>query len=83
MIVNENLQFVVIGKFSYRWHDIQERRQIIPKQCDLKGECNIGVLNNRHILIRASNMEDCANLLLKPAFYISHKSWTYTMRTFK
>lgn len=83
MIVNENLQYAVIGKFSYGRHDIQELRQLIPKQCELKGECNIGVLNNRHILIRATNMEDYVNLLSKLAYYIAHRNWTYTICTFK
>lgn len=46
MIVNENLQYVVIGKFSYGWRDIQELRRIIPKQCEMKGESNIGALSN-------------------------------------
>lgn len=36
-----------------------------------------------HILIRASLLEDYMNLLSEPAFYITHKKWTYLMRTFK
>ncbi|KAH0639783.1 hypothetical protein KY285_036369 [Solanum tuberosum] len=48
-----------IGKFSYGWPDIQELRRIIPKQCELKGECNNGLLSARHVLIRASCLEDC------------------------
>lgn len=83
MIVNENLQYAVIRKFLYGWHDIQDLRKLIPKQCDLKGECNIGMLSSRHILIRASNMEDYVNLLSKPAFYITRKNWTSPMRTLK
>lgn len=83
MIINENLQFAVIGKFFYGWNDIHDLRKTIPNQCALKGECNIGVLSNRHILIRASNMEDYVNLLPKLAFYITHQNWTYTMRTLK
>lgn len=83
MIVKENLQFAIIVKFSYGWHDNQDLRRIIPKQCDLKGDCNIWVLRSRHILSMTSNMDDYINLLSKPAFYISHKNWTYIMRTFK
>ncbi|KAH0743368.1 hypothetical protein KY290_031361 [Solanum tuberosum] len=83
MIVKENLEYAVIGKFSYGWPEIQELRKLIPKQCDLKGECNIGLLSNRHILIRASYLEDYVNLLSKPAFYILHHGWTYPMRTLK
>lgn len=74
MIINENLSFAIIGKFSYIWHGIQDLKKISSKQCALKGECNIGVLSNRHILIRASNLEDYVNLLSEPAFYITHKN---------
>lgn len=38
MIINENLEYAVIGKFSYRWPEIQELRRLIPKQCALKGD---------------------------------------------
>uniref|UniRef100_A0A0V0I2G2 Putative ovule protein n=1 Tax=Solanum chacoense TaxID=4108 RepID=A0A0V0I2G2_SOLCH len=83
MIVNDELEFTVVGKFSYRWPDIQDLRRLIPKQCDLKGEVNIGLLSNRYVLIKASRMEDYVNLLSKPIFYIAHKNWNYPMRTLK
>ncbi|KAG5611101.1 hypothetical protein H5410_022382 [Solanum commersonii] len=83
MIVNENLQYAVVGKFSYGWPDIQELRKIIPKQCGLKGECNIGLLTNIYVLIRATLLEDYVNLLSKPVFYLTHQNWSYTMRTLK
>lgn len=83
MIVREKLQYAVIGKFSYEWPEIEDLRRIIPKQCELKGEYNIGLLSNKHVLIRASLLEDYVHLLSKPAFYISHLNWTYLMRTFK
>lgn len=31
IIINEHLQYAVIGKFSYGWLDIQELRRLIPK----------------------------------------------------
>lgn len=71
MIVNENLQYAVIEKFSYEWPEIQKLRKLITKQCELKRECKIGLLCNRHILIRTSLMENYVNLLLKSTFYIS------------
>ncbi|KAK4737129.1 hypothetical protein R3W88_000826 [Solanum pinnatisectum] len=40
MIINEKLQYVVVGKFSYGWPDILYLRRLIPKQCELKGEFN-------------------------------------------
>ncbi|WMV51940.1 hypothetical protein MTR67_045325 [Solanum verrucosum] len=83
MIVRENLQFDIVGKFSYGYPDIRELRRLIPKQCELKRECIIGLLSNRHILIRASLLEDYVHLLSKSAFYITHQQWSYPMRTFK
>ncbi|KAG5597386.1 hypothetical protein H5410_038618 [Solanum commersonii] len=72
MIINEDLQYAVIGKFSYGWPDILDLRKLIPKQCELKGEVNIGLLCNRYVLIRASLLEDYVKLLSKPQFYITH-----------
>ncbi|KAH0743284.1 hypothetical protein KY290_031277 [Solanum tuberosum] len=83
MIINVKLQYAVMGKFSYGWPDIQELRRLIPKQCNLKGEVNIGLLSNRYVLIRASLLEDYVNLLSKPQFYITHNYRSYPMRTLK
>lgn len=58
-------------------------RRLIPKQCELKNECNIALLSNKHVLIRASTIEDYVNLLSKPVFYIIHRGWTYPIRTLK
>ncbi|KAK4732458.1 hypothetical protein R3W88_025446 [Solanum pinnatisectum] len=83
MNVKENLQYAVVGKFSYGWPDIQDLRNLIPKQCELKGELNIGLLSNRYILIRGSKLEDYVRVLSKPQFYITHNHYSYTMRTLK
>ncbi|KAG5609471.1 hypothetical protein H5410_020752 [Solanum commersonii] len=37
MIVKKNLQYDVVGKFSYGWPDIQDLRNLIPKQYELTG----------------------------------------------
>lgn len=72
MIINEDLEYAMIGKFSYGWPDIHELRKLIPNQCALKWECKIELLCNRHILIRESLMEGYVHLLLsKSAFYIT------------
>ncbi|KAG5585127.1 hypothetical protein H5410_045561 [Solanum commersonii] len=83
MIINEDLQFAVIGKFSYGWPEIQELRRLIPKQCELKGDVNIGLISNRYVLIRTTLLEDYVTLLSKPQFYITQNYWSYPMRTFK
>lgn len=44
MIINENLEYAMIGKFSYGWSNIHELRKSIPKQCELKGECKISYM---------------------------------------
>ncbi|WMV09222.1 hypothetical protein MTR67_002607, partial [Solanum verrucosum] len=82
-ISNENLQYAVIGKFSYGWSDIQELRKLVTKQCELEGEVNIGLLSNRYILIRATLLEDYISLISKPQLSITHKYWSYPMRTLK
>ncbi|KAG5581128.1 hypothetical protein H5410_051755 [Solanum commersonii] len=83
MIINEDLQCTVIEKFSYGWREIQELRRMILKQCELKEEVNIGLLRNRYILIRDTLLEDYVSSLSKPQFYITHKHWSYPMRTLK
>ncbi|KAG5630892.1 hypothetical protein H5410_002609 [Solanum commersonii] len=83
MIVNEDLEYAIVGKFSYGWLDIQELRKIIPKQCELKEDVNICLLCNRYVIILTSSMEDYINLLPKTIFYIAHRNWYYPMRTFK
>lgn len=66
----QNLQYAIIGKFYYGKLDIMELRKSIPNQCGIKGECNIGVLDSRHILIRLEVLEDYVNLLSTATYYI-------------
>ncbi|KAG5595377.1 hypothetical protein H5410_036609 [Solanum commersonii] len=68
----EKLKFSIIGKFSYEWTDLDELRRIIPQQCELKGECVIGLLRSKHILsIRLTKQEDYVSMILKGVFYIN------------
>ncbi|KAH0665012.1 hypothetical protein KY285_026218 [Solanum tuberosum] len=81
MNVTENLQFAVIGKFSYGWPELDDLRVQIPKQLHIKGECNIGFLRNRHILIRLNRMDDFVNIMSKNAYYIIDKDeYAFQMR---
>ncbi|KAM3283710.1 hypothetical protein P3S67_022508 [Capsicum chacoense] len=78
----ENLQYAVIGKFMYEWSDLEELRLIIPLQCDIKGDCQIGLFRSKHILIRVTQHADFINLISKGAFYIKCKDgYSYLMRT--
>jgi len=77
----ENLQYAVIGKFSYAWPEIDDLRIQIPKQCNVKGGCKIGLLRNRHILMRFELFEDFVNMMSKNSYYITGKDGTaYQMR---
>lgn len=49
-IVKENLQYAIIGKFSYGNPDMQELRKSIQGQPGIKSECSIGFFDLRHIL---------------------------------
>lgn len=49
MNVIENLQYAIIGKFSYGWPDLDDLRMQIPEQLKIIGDCSIGLLRNRHI----------------------------------
>lgn len=83
MIIIENLQYAIIEKFSYGWPEINELRKLSPKQCELKDDYKIGLLSNKHILIRATLLEDYVHLLLKHVFYITQRRKSYPMRTLK
>ncbi|WMV42617.1 hypothetical protein MTR67_036002 [Solanum verrucosum] len=83
MNILENLQYAVVGKFSYGAPDINEIRDLIPKQCGLLGSCQIGLLRNRHVLIRCDLMEDYIKILSKNSYYIIAKDgYAYQMRPF-
>ncbi|KAK6803409.1 hypothetical protein RDI58_001193 [Solanum bulbocastanum] len=73
----------VVDKFSYGAPDINEIRDLIPKQCGLSGSCQIGLLRNRHVLIRCDRMEDYIKILSKNSYYIIAKDgYVYQMRPF-
>ncbi|KAF3670134.1 Photosystem II CP43 reaction center protein [Capsicum annuum] len=80
MIIHENLQYAIVGKFSYSWPEIHDLWKLIPSQCEIKGDCNIGFLCNRHVLIRCTQLEDYIQLLSKPAYYIKDKHMYHQMR---
>ncbi|KAG5586896.1 hypothetical protein H5410_047330 [Solanum commersonii] len=37
-------EYAVIGKFTYDETNLEELRLIIPKQCNIKGDCQIGLI---------------------------------------
>ncbi|KAG5631197.1 hypothetical protein H5410_002914 [Solanum commersonii] len=81
MNILENLQYAIVGKFSYGWPELEELRMLIPKQCNIKGECKIGLLRNRHVLIRLGQQEDFISVMSKNIHYILAKDgYSYSMR---
>lgn len=59
---------------------MEELRLVIPQQCDIKGDCEIGILRSKHIFIRLSQHEDFINTISKGAFYINCKNgYSYYM----
>uniref|UniRef100_M1B2P1 DUF4283 domain-containing protein n=1 Tax=Solanum tuberosum TaxID=4113 RepID=M1B2P1_SOLTU len=82
MNIIENLQYAVVGKFSYEWPALEELRTLIPKQCGTKGDCQVGYLRNRHILIRFNLLEDFVNIMSKGVYYFNDKEgYNYQMRS--
>lgn len=73
MNIIENLQYAIVGKFSYGWSELSELRDFIPKQCGISGACKIGFLRNRHILMRFDLNEDFIDIMSKSAYYITAK----------
>ncbi|OIT05238.1 hypothetical protein A4A49_65316 [Nicotiana attenuata] len=67
-IMQQGLHLEGLGKFSYGKPAIQELRKAIPIQCELKGSCSVGLIEDSHVLIKLSLMEDYIHLLSKPAF---------------
>ncbi|KAK4358427.1 hypothetical protein RND71_020656 [Anisodus tanguticus] len=83
MIHHQELTLAIVGKFSHGWPDIAFLRNAIPKQCGLKAEVRIGLLCDRHVLIRCSIVEDFDTLMSRQTFEIKEKNKPYLMRTFK
>ncbi|KAK4337530.1 hypothetical protein RND71_042017 [Anisodus tanguticus] len=83
MIHQQDLKLAVVGKFSHGWPEIGLLRTAIPKQCGLKAEVNIGLLCDRHVLIRCTIAEDYDTLMSRQTFEIKEKNKPYLMRTFK
>ncbi|KAK6789253.1 hypothetical protein RDI58_013052 [Solanum bulbocastanum] len=54
LCIKQNIQYAVVAKFSYGRPDFQLLRKNMPTQLEIKGACNIGYLEDRHVLIRLS-----------------------------
>lgn len=73
MYIIEEFQYAVICMFSYGWLELHEIHRMFPSQCGIKGECNVGFLRYRLVLIRLTLFEDFVNLTFKSAYYLMAK----------
>ncbi|XP_070005229.1 uncharacterized protein [Nicotiana sylvestris] len=80
--IEEGLHQAVILKFSYGKPDIQELRQLIPKQFDVKGYCNVRQLEYRHIFVRFDLFDDFVQVLSKTTGYVKAKGDEFFFRSF-
>ncbi|KAH0767968.1 hypothetical protein KY285_003839 [Solanum tuberosum] len=57
-ITEENLKYALIANFSHGRPELPDLQKILPQQLRFKGECNIGLLESRHVLLRFTLKED-------------------------
>ncbi|WMV24571.1 hypothetical protein MTR67_017956 [Solanum verrucosum] len=82
MNILENLQLVVVGKFSYGAPDIYELRSSIPNLCGIIGGVRLDIFLI-NILMRFDRMEDYIKILSKTSYYIIAKDgFAYQMSPF-
>lgn len=80
--IEEGLYQVVIVKFSYGKPEMHEFRKSFPKQFEVKGYCNIGQLEIRHILVRFDLYDDYVQFVSRFTGYVKSKGDEFFFRTF-
>lgn len=69
-------------KFSYGWPELNELRRILPIQCGIKGDCSIGQLRDKHVLIRLTLWQDFVTFSSKNVYHVKDKAGNdYQLRT--
>ncbi|XP_070010414.1 uncharacterized protein [Nicotiana sylvestris] len=81
-VMEEGLHQAVVIKFSYGKPELHDLRRIFPKQFDVKGSCNIGQLEFRHLLVRFDLYEDYVNFVSRSTGHINSKGDEFFFRTF-
>lgn len=82
-LIKQKCLYAIVEKFSCGKSEIGEMTKSIRKQCRIKGKCNIGILNSRHILIRPSLLKSYVQLLFTTIHYVKAKEGYWKMRTLK
>lgn len=80
--IEEGLHQAVILKFSYGKPYIQDLRHIIPKQFDVKGYCNIGQLEYRHILVSLIFLKISFKFIQGPQVLLSRRVMSSSLELF-
>uniref|UniRef100_M1BMU8 DUF4283 domain-containing protein n=1 Tax=Solanum tuberosum TaxID=4113 RepID=M1BMU8_SOLTU len=57
-ITEENLKYTLIAKFSHGRPELPDLRKILSQQLGFMDECNIELLESRHVLLRFTLKED-------------------------
>uniref|UniRef100_M1CC63 DUF4283 domain-containing protein n=1 Tax=Solanum tuberosum TaxID=4113 RepID=M1CC63_SOLTU len=70
-IQEENLQYALVAKFSYGRSDMIDLRKSFTRHFAIKGDCNLGLLDHRHVLVRLSNREDFVEVYSRAVSFIT------------
>lgn len=68
--VEEGLNQAMLMKLSFTHPSVHELRKLIPKQLGFKGNCRIGQLEHRHMLIRFDLYKDYVHVASRSIGYI-------------
>ncbi|KAH0766086.1 hypothetical protein KY285_001957 [Solanum tuberosum] len=78
----EGLHQAVIIKFSSDTLEVKDLRTILPKHLGIKGNCLVGLLARRHILLRIDQYEDSLVALSKSVSFLPFRGEQYLYRVF-
>ncbi|CAN4088301.1 unnamed protein product [Withania somnifera] len=83
-IKEENLEFALIANFYFGQPDLQDIRRSFAQQFNVKGECLLGLICARHILMRFNLKEDFISVYSKSVTSINlrehYREVTYSFR---
>nr|XP_009793772.1 PREDICTED: uncharacterized protein LOC104240602 [Nicotiana sylvestris] len=78
----EGLHQAIIVKVSPNAPDLQDLRTILPKLFGVKGQCLIGLLAQRQLLIRLDHYDDFVICLTRSVTYFTSKEKEHQVRVF-
>ncbi|KAG5607774.1 hypothetical protein H5410_029266 [Solanum commersonii] len=81
-MIEEGLHQAVVFKLSYGAPDLNVLRSILPKHLDTKGNCLIGLLAPRQILLRFDIYEDYVLALSRSVNYLLYNGEEHQCRVF-